>query len=62
MDRHDARDTVAVLVIVPVANGLIWFVKLKVTLAPAGRSTVVASAPMPLLAPETLPPPLLLVA
>jgi hypothetical protein len=44
---------------VPVANGLIWTVKLKVTLALAGRSTVVARAPMPLVSPETLPPPLL---
>src|SRR5262245_14606399 len=48
--------TVAVLTRVPVTDGLIWFVKLKVTLALTGRSTVVASAPMPLLGPETLPP------
>src|SRR5262245_46742319 len=54
--------TVAVLARVPVANGATWTVKPKVTLALAGRSTVVARAPTPLVAPETLPPPLLPVA
>src|SRR5262245_56716421 len=54
--------TVAVLARVPVAEGAIWTVKVKVRLALAGRSTVVARAPVPLLGPETLPPPLLAVA
>src|SRR5262245_10284014 len=53
--------TVAVLVNEPVATGLIWTVKVKVTLAPTGRSTVVARAPVPALGPLTLPPPLLAV-
>src|SRR5262245_51147750 len=56
--------TVAVLVRGPVAEGLTWPVKRKVTVAPAGRSTVVARAPVPLLGLLTLtvPPPLLAVA
>src|SRR5690242_14062742 len=37
--------TVAMLVRSPVAEGLIWTVKLKVTVALTGRSTVVARAP-----------------
>src|SRR5689334_7329284 len=49
--------TVAVLVRAPVAAGLTWTVKLKVTLAPAGRSTVVARAPGPPDGPLTAPPP-----
>src|SRR5262245_47948749 len=49
--------TVAVLSRVPVAAGSIWTVKVKVTLAPTGRSTVVARAPVPPLDPVTLPPP-----
>src|SRR5262245_16814601 len=49
--------TVAVLVSRPVAAGLTWTVKVKLTLAPAGRSTVVARAPPPLAGPLTLPPP-----
>src|SRR5262245_987116 len=49
--------TVAVLVRKPVAAGLAWTVKVKVTVAPAGRLTVVARAPLPLLGPLTLPPP-----
>src|SRR5436190_4418422 len=52
-------DTVAVLLIAPVADGLIWTVKVKVTVALTGRSTVVARAPLPLLGPVTMPPPLL---
>ena len=39
---------VAVLARTPVAVGLTWTVKVKVTLAPVGRSTVVARAPLPL--------------
>src|SRR5262245_48144979 len=54
--------TVAVLVRVPVAEGLTWTVKVKVTVAPTGRSTVVARAPTPLAGPVTLPPSLLVVA
>src|SRR5262245_9366037 len=53
--------TCAVLVRVPMAEGSIWTVKGKVTMAPTGRSTVVARAPMPLVGPVTLPPPLLVV-
>src|SRR6516164_907658 len=53
--------TLAVLSRVPVADGLIWTVKVKVTLAPTGRSTVVARAPLPPVGPLTLPPPLLAV-
>ena len=37
--------TVAVLARVPVAAGSIWTVKVKVTVAPTGRSTVVARSP-----------------
>ena len=47
----------AVLTRVPVAAGSIWTVKVKVTVAPTGRLTVVARAPVPLLGPVTLPPP-----
>ena len=54
--------TVAVLARVPVAEGSICTVKVKVTVALTGRSTVVARAPLPLLGPVTLPPPLLAVA
>ena len=54
--------TVAVLLRVPVAEGLIWTVKVKVTLALTGRSTVVARVPVPLAGPVTVPPPLLAVA
>src|SRR5262245_27865238 len=50
--------TVAVLTSEPVAEGLIWTVKLKVTVAPAGRSTVVARAPLPLDGPVAMPRPL----
>src|SRR5262245_48877380 len=53
--------TVAVLANVPVAAGLTWTVKLKVTVALRGRSTVVARAPLPLVGPVTVPPPLLAV-
>ena len=49
---------VAVLTREPVAVGSIWTVKVKVTVAPTGRLTVVARAPVPLLGPLTLPPPL----
>src|SRR5262245_59304259 len=49
--------TVAVLVRLPVAEGLTWTVKVKVTVAPAGRLTVVARAPLPLSGPLTPPPP-----
>src|SRR5262249_2142545 len=51
--------TGGVLVRVPVAEGLIWTVKVKVTVALTGRVTVVARAPLPLAGPVTLPPPLL---
>ena len=44
------------------AEGLTRTVKVKVTLALTGRSTVVARAPVPLLGPVTVPPPLLAVA
>src|SRR6478752_7569784 len=54
--------TVAVLARLPVAEGLTWTVKVKVTLALTGRLTVVARAPVPLLGPVTVPPPLLAVA
>src|SRR6476469_9103189 len=53
---------VAVLLSVPVAEGSIWTVKVKVTLALTGRLTVVARAPVPLAGPVTVPPPLLSVA
>src|SRR5262245_12921536 len=55
---------VAVLVREPVAEGSIWTVKVKVTLAPTGRSTLVDRAPVPLagLLALTLPPPPLSVA
>src|SRR6516164_4543790 len=49
--------TVAVLVRMPVAEGSIWTVKLKVTVALTGRSTVVARAPLPPRGPVTTPPP-----
>src|SRR5688500_8333015 len=49
--------TVAVLLRLPVAEGLIWTVKVKVTLAPTGRLTVAARAPLPVVGPVTLPPP-----
>src|SRR4029453_4093028 len=48
---------VAVLTREPVAAGLIWPVKVKVMVAPTGRLTGVARAPVPLLGPVTLPPP-----
>src|SRR5689334_17510913 len=51
---------VAVLTSVPVAAGSICTVKRKVTVAPAGRLTVVARAPVPLPGPLTLPPPVAL--
>src|SRR5262245_11455606 len=51
--------TVAVLVREPVAEGSIWTVKVKVTVALTGRLTVVTRASMPLFGPVTLPPPLL---
>src|SRR5262245_13354777 len=54
--------TVAVLVSRPGAAGPTWTVKVKVTVALTGRSTVVARAPLPLAGPLTLPPPLLAVA
>src|SRR5689334_785532 len=51
--------TVAVLSRLPLAEGLTCTVKVKVTVAPTGRSTVVARAPLPPDGPVTLPPPLL---
>src|SRR5262245_27509146 len=54
--------TCAVLTRRPVAEGLTRTVKRKVTVAPTGRSTVVARAPKPLAGPVTTPPPLLAVA
>src|SRR5262249_5178820 len=54
--------TVAGFTRVPVAEGSIWTVKVKVTVAWTGRSTVVARAPLPLVGRVTLPPPLLAVA
>src|SRR5262245_19879211 len=54
--------TVAVLVNEPVAEGSIATVKVKVTVALTGRSTVVARAPTPLVGPVTVPPPLLALA
>src|SRR5262245_59158332 len=54
--------TVAILSRVPVAAGSTWTVKLKVTVALRGRSTVVARPPLPLVGPVTAPPPLLVVA
>jgi hypothetical protein len=48
--------TVAVLVSVPVALGAIVATTVKVTLAPAGRSTVVAMSPLPLGAAQAPPP------
>src|SRR5262249_56640969 len=56
------RPMVAVLVRVPVAEGLTWTVKVKVTVALTGKSTLVASAPLPPVGPLTAPPPLLAVA
>src|SRR5262245_4769363 len=52
--------TVAMLVREPVAEGSIWTVKLKVTLAPGGRLSVVARAPPPPVGPVTTPPPVAL--
>src|SRR5262245_59913401 len=49
--------TVAVLVIVPIALGLIVGVNVKVTVALTGRSTLAARAPTPLAGPVTTPPP-----
>src|SRR5262245_41256586 len=49
--------TVALLVSAPVAAGSIWTVNVNVTLALTGRSTVADRAPLPLLGPVTLPPP-----
>src|SRR5262249_8721393 len=54
--------TVAMLVRVPVAVGLTWAVKAKVTVALTGRLMVAARAPMPLVGPVTLPPPLRVVS
>src|SRR5262245_10811318 len=51
--------TVTVLASEPVADGSTWTVKLKVTVALAGRFTVVARGPLPLAGPVTLPPPVL---
>ena len=39
--------TVAVLLIVPVADGLIWAIAVKVTVPLGNRSTVVAILPVP---------------
>src|SRR5262249_53891928 len=50
---------VAVLSRMPVAEGSIWTVKVKVTVALTGRSTVVARAPAPLAGPVAMAPPLL---
>src|SRR5262245_8172915 len=47
---------VAVLTSPPVAVGSICTVKLKLTLAPTGRLTVVDRAPVPLVGPVTVPP------
>src|SRR6187431_3649289 len=49
--------TVAVLTRVPVAAGSIWTVNVNVMVAPTGRLTVVARAPVPLFGPVTVPPP-----
>src|SRR5579883_1713773 len=49
--------TVAVLTRVPVAVGSIWTVKRKVRVAPTGTLRVVFKAPVPLVGPVTLPPP-----
>src|SRR5262249_48868889 len=49
--------TVAVLTRNPVAAGAICTVKVEVTVAFTGRSTVVPRAPAPMLGPLTLPPP-----
>src|SRR5215472_16934693 len=54
--------TTAVLTNEPVALGLIVVANVKVTLALTGRFTVVVRAPLPLVGPVTLPPPLLAVA
>src|SRR5262249_24098708 len=56
--------TVAVFTRLPVAEGLTRTVKVKVTLAPTGRSTVAdrAPVPLPLAGSVTVPPPLLAVA
>src|SRR5579884_457168 len=58
----DGGVTVAVLLNVPVAEGSIWTVKVKVTLALTGRSTLVDKAPPPSVGPVTMPPPLLSVS
>src|SRR5215831_20380161 len=50
--------TVAALTNEPVALGLIVVVNVKVTLALTGRFTVVVRAPVPLVGPVTLAPPL----
>src|SRR5262249_12089920 len=52
--------TVAMLVREPVAFGSMAAVKLKVRVAPAGRSTVVLRAPVPLLGPVPARPPVAL--
>src|SRR4051794_36051135 len=49
--------TVAVLARAPAAAGSICTVKVNVTVALTGRSTVVARPPLPPLAPVTAPPP-----
>src|SRR6516225_7329000 len=54
--------TVAALTNEPVALGLIVVANVKLTLALTGRFTVVVRAPLPLVGPETLAPPLLAVA
>src|SRR5690242_471159 len=51
-------NTVAVLLIEPLAFESIEPMKVKVTLAATGRSTVAARAPLPLDGPTTLAPPL----
>src|SRR5436305_442228 len=52
--------TVAVLAREPVAAGSIWTMKVKVTVAPTGRLTVVARPPLPPPGPLTAPPPVAL--
>src|SRR5436309_1630489 len=52
--------TVAVLARAPVAAGSICTVKVKVTVAPTGRSTAVARAPLPPPGTLTAPPPVAL--
>src|SRR5579875_2250046 len=48
---------VAMLTRLPVAVGSIWTVKLNLRVAPTGTLIVVSRAPVPLVGPETLPPP-----